>query len=293
MTKIAARIDWMTFSRKGAPDEGLNGEEGFAAALQIARDCVVELYGGLLPLKHVRPNPFYAFAFEVDGFNSVLHVGKDVRQQGIMAVFPGRACEALMSPERTLYRAWEHGWVATRLDAAFDVTEAGETVIQLADTYRAKHGLEGARAFNLRASRAGDTLYIGSRHSERFLRVYDKAAEQHAEGYWVRVELEMKGAVAKAWMGALTKGARAVAGEVVRILDLPETRVAQAIEDFGLGDNTHKVLPRKAIGDREKWLMGDVTSAFEKLLAEDEEAARRVFLHWIDVWNKAHPGADD
>lgn len=39
----------------------------------------------------------------------------------------------------------------------------------------------------------GWTLYLGSRRSGQCVRIYNKAAEQHVEGHWVRVELELKG----------------------------------------------------------------------------------------------------
>lgn len=58
---------------------------------------------------------------------------------------------------------------------------------------------------------AGDTLYIGSRKSQTFCRVYDKAAQSQSpenKGLW-RVELELKDDRAKAVMGALQKSSNA------------------------------------------------------------------------------------
>jgi len=46
-------------------------------------------------------------------------------------------------------------------------------------------------------SSSGDTLYIGSRESECFVRFYDKALQQGIDTTWNRCELELKGDVAK------------------------------------------------------------------------------------------------
>ncbi len=39
----------------------------------------------------------------------------------------------------------------------------------------------------------GDTLYIGSRSSESFCRIYDKQLQTDSAGSWIRVEMEFKG----------------------------------------------------------------------------------------------------
>lgn len=39
----------------------------------------------------------------------------------------------------------------------------------------------------------GDTLYLGSRDSESFCRIYDKQLQTNSEGSWIRVEIEFKG----------------------------------------------------------------------------------------------------
>lgn len=64
---------------------------------------------------------------------------------------------------------------------------------------------------------AGDTIYIGSRQSEKFVRIYDKLAEQHEKRpedeslkeilHWVRFEVEYKGDTA---------------GEMLEMFILPE-----------------------------------------------------------------------
>lgn len=49
----------------------------------------------------------------------------------------------------------------------------------------------------------GETWAFGSRSSETYLRIYDKAAEQQQGGHWIRVELELKDERANAAVGEL------------------------------------------------------------------------------------------
>jgi len=51
----------------------------------------------------------------------------------------------------------------------------------------------------------GRGAYFGSRKSEVFLRVYDKALEQGDDEHWIRVELELKGSKADAAMRQVLK----------------------------------------------------------------------------------------
>ena len=69
-----------------------------------------------------------------------------------------------------------------------------------------------------RGQRRGWTVYIGSRSSEAFCRIYDKAAEQGRDGvHWVRFEFETKGAFADALAReVLAHGAGAVVQQINR-----------------------------------------------------------------------------
>lgn len=110
-----------------------------------------------------------------------------------------------------LIRDW--GGVVKRLDLAFDDYEglldtdemyrkilAGEVTTRYRTVSRISNGKVGI------AEKMGDTINIGRRSSESFIRIYDKAAEQLMKGKelsagvesWVRVELETKGDKAEA-----------------------------------------------------------------------------------------------
>lgn len=144
--------------------------------------------------------------------------GEVAARQGVLVDLPGKACACL--GERLIpFLAWccERGRVR-RVDFALDDRRGLLTYERLwaavrsgACLSRARevHGLEGAEASS--GERRGWTLYVGSRSSQAVIRLYDKAAEQHIEGAWVRCELEAKSDFADAL-------ARAVLAESVDVV---------------------------------------------------------------------------
>lgn len=83
---------------------------------------------------------------------------------------------------------------------------------------------EGKRTFGDQGERSpGLTLYFGSRTSDSFVRIYDKAAQQQEEGHWVRVEMEVKGKRAPMLADAFINGGTAVlVGYLRGLLDFKE-----------------------------------------------------------------------
>jgi hypothetical protein len=85
----------------------------------------------------------------------------------------------------------------SRIDVAIDIDYALDI--------RALHKAAKAGKCTTRVKKApvlidgdGLTLYIGSRSSEKYLRIYDKAAEQGRKEPWTRIELECKAGFARA-----------------------------------------------------------------------------------------------
>ncbi len=81
----------------------------------------------------------------------------------------------------------------------------------------------------LDGSLTGDTLYFGSRHSNMWVRVYNKGLEQLQKGIadtpdvWTRAEVEAKNSRALALVNAyISEGAAAVAGVLRSILDFKD-----------------------------------------------------------------------
>lgn len=90
------------------------------------------------------------------------------------------------------------GASVSRIDLAFDMRE---TTIKPGGLY--EHLCNGraittAKNYNLIVGNdGGATLYIGSRQSEAFVRIYDKGIESGIGGNWIRCELELKSSKAR------------------------------------------------------------------------------------------------
>lgn len=117
----------------------------------------------------------------------------------------------------------------------------------------------------------GDTAYIGSRNSERFVRVYDKFAESGDETFKgaVRFEVELKDAVASTSLELLLKSpdmgitsAALLAGELyARGVDMGE------VSGMENSDKIRLEAKRRDDDTRLAWLQNQVAPTIEKLLA--------------------------
>lgn len=98
----------------------------------------------------------------------------------------------------------DHGAKVTRLDLALDVKDSDLRIADLAKDIEAGRAITRSRSWKeLKSANGGHTLYIGSRTSEIYVRVYDKSAEIKSKGKTpqtpdhIRIELELKDDTAK------------------------------------------------------------------------------------------------
>lgn len=126
-------------------------------------------------------------------------------EMGVHVVLSGSCLRKLYGQElhwKDLFvRVAEKGGRTSRVDLAFDL-KGSKLTSELLDKsalkpYKGKGRTPGF--VKLWSEGGGWTTYVGSRTSEKFLRIYDKAKEQKDyESDYVRVELETKGEVAHA-----------------------------------------------------------------------------------------------
>jgi len=126
-------------------------------------------------------------------------------EMGYHVIFAGSALrnifESGMVCQRGLVEsALNAGGSITRLDIAKDATDVTCNLATVWRDIQAGHRQGNTRTFSTIESVEGfRTIYIGSRVSERFARIYDKAGQLNLEGEkWYRYELETKGMVARA-----------------------------------------------------------------------------------------------
>jgi len=124
------------------------------------------------------------------------------------------------------------------------------------------------------SGKTGDTIYIGSRKSDKFFRIYNKAAEQGLQGQlWTRFELEAKSMVARSlhallvqtgnWSGAFDK--------IVRDMFSPkECPSYDAFFEKGVVPIGLPALEKTS--DREKWISSQVMPAVAKHYTEHPDS---------------------
>lgn len=124
------------------------------------------------------------------------------REMGRHVVYGGKTLirlSSVMSALDVLEHTEEHNGRVTRLDLALDVLDSGLSLAALQAQFEAGKCQTRARKIMPygRVGNSQGTLYIGSRTSEAYMRIYDKAAEIGQAGDRIRIELELKGGKAR------------------------------------------------------------------------------------------------
>lgn len=174
-----------------------------------------------------------------------------------------------------------------RLDIAVDTSEPSVTPDMLYQAWltndlatRAKK-VTRLHAADEHGASLGYTVYVGSRHSEAFMRVYDKRAEQIARGKavngdkpWTRVELELKGGKARRAVRHIAEHGMQTAGPIIaQFLDWPANLVWQ---DLMRGDHDVDMTIGRKETDHETWLRRVVFPNFERALKDKNPIAERI-----------------
>lgn len=186
----------------------------------------------------------------------------------------------------------------TRLDLAVDAVgvSCDERHIYLQSMVGNVRGT--ARNFSLMEnSNGGKTLYVGSRSSERFIRLYDKASESGLDGVlWHRLELETKGMVARSVATLLLQNTdwhSVFTGVVRHMADFPDIPAwTQFFEGVQVPIGTPKI---ERQSDTENWIDKQVISAVLKYYAENKNSPAVARLIEALIWMKKyqhHGGVD-
>jgi len=165
----------------------------------------------------------------------------------------------------------------SRIDLALDVLGQVADPMDIARAFEADELLTEARTMlpmdgKIRGAdglkSAGATVYIGSRSSERFLRVYDKAAEQGLPALkWTRIELVLGGEVAAAYAPLITEDTlgQLVRSAIKRFCEAPTV-------PWYVGALAGQLMPLPALPrkdpNRKRWLLDQVLPAYRAELAD-------------------------
>jgi hypothetical protein len=228
-----------------------------------------------------QPQQYYPYVYSAAA-NSGLRVSiSEVGSaQGVHISFSGSAL-AQVNPRAVLRNALAMGANITRIDIAIDWPDIMPLSL-LKEHLDEGKAVTKARDWNLIVGRTGRTLYVGSRTSEKFLRIYDKAAESGSDGLWYRIELECKGDYARGVALHIDGAGYDYFGDIIRgFCDWPESIFwRDATTSPTLLEGIAKPEKRR---DTFSWLMKSVVPSVAKLLVDDHEKfvtfLRSVYTH--------------
>lgn len=175
----------------------------------------------------------------------------------------------------------------TRIDLALDAREEHLSISSLAAIV--KHSTDGLRVksfSHIISQDGGETLYLGSRQSEQYIRVYNKAAEQNMQGDWIRIELELKGSrahqigaqMAVKGEGDMTAIAR---GMIKNLADFPDANWQRVVGEMAVSIGKARVDEP----DTKGWLLGSVAPAMGRYIREtDDQTIIEDFLAIVDAF---------
>lgn len=131
-----------------------------------------------------------------------------------------------------------------------------------------------------------DTIYIGSRTSDRFGRIYVKADHKGRPAY-LRFEMELKGSIAQSARDAIAEQ-RATAKTILKAeLDRLPFAASRALRTFSdlLGSDSTKIRPENVVARNSTldWLENQVEPAVLRMLASHEhgDRMRAILNRWV------------
>ena len=271
-------VDWLQFTSKNP-----NPIDVIIHNLHLDVKLFQELPSGKLGYKK---QLFYENIF-------ILFDGNE--DMGTHVIMSGKGCRTYEShyPIIKLIESFEIAELkATRIDLAIDDKEG--KIIKLdnivEDTIKGnvvskwKTSTEIIKRNLSDGEKIGQTIYLGSRKSEVFMRIYDKSMQQNEEGNWVRIELEIKGKKAVELQkilqienaGSLTKG---IINNYFRIVEPGKdknksrwktkkywTKIIDSTEKIKLS----RIKEEKTIDETKEWLMKQLAPTIASTVIADE-----------------------
>lgn len=197
-------------------------------------------------------------------------------EMGLHVIFDGSTLRNIFTrrgihAEAVLQEASRAGASITRLDLAADAENEQIDMVSIWKAIERGDRVGTARKFSqMNGLAGGHTIYVGSRTSERFIRLYDKAAEMGRPGVdWKRLELETKGMMARAATDAIQRGetlSSVFNAFVTDAIDMPKSKHWQAF----LVDKSQAMdmVKLQKTSDTEKWIDSQVIAAVARHATE-------------------------
>jgi len=222
--------------------------------------------------------------------NGVLCMWHTRREEmGLHVVFSGSALRNIFEqrgvhPQEIIKTATHACASVTRLDLARDAQNEQIDLRAIKTAVEMGENKGNARTWaEMTSAKKGYTLYVGSRTSEKFIRMYNKGAEQgDINADWQRFEIECKGMIARAAAKAICD--KVSIGAVFDDLAMASLELPNCA-DYGRlfpAYETQFSLPKiEKHTDTEKWIITQVIPAVEGFFERNPEST--VYERLVDM----------
>lgn len=261
--KMSASIDWLTFSSKMTYPNMPHGPVAIPHARYLAERVIPKITDREAVLVRDTPRRFYVVSVRDKVTGVRMHIPERISEQGWLIEMSGAALGKIEQPAKLRDRMAEFAPKVTRFDIALDLINSGFDIAWHHRREQLSTPDGAGRSLSLIESKTGDTMYVGSRTSEKYLRFYDKGREQNTATDWKRVELETKGDVARVAFATWPSNPASIFATMRDMLldknsELYETLSGLAADASRLKGDKVRVTPKRGI-----WLRGQVLSAIE------------------------------
>lgn len=277
---VSSQIDWVTITRPllNTDIHGLVRGARIEKSLElIARD--LELGENVFWQPRMKSKNYgHTFAHAETGITVDIPYDGD-ESQGLRIIAPGGSW--LMRSVKSLRAMLSKGWSPTRVDHCWNVQGAEFDILKMYLAWRESSPKSGKMKPDIEGDkRKGETFTIGSRHSDFYVRIYDKEKQSDLKtGRFLRIEFELKGDYVKALYEGdfqhVDNTAMALYSKAGFFPGLPVIHSVMAGVAADVVQTGEVVVGRKQT-DREKWMRTQVIPSFRKLCVEDRMAALEI-----------------
>lgn len=260
-------------------------------------ETFIRAFASFPDVQDIRPRNGYTIA-QMDGNGSQLLWNSNDNRMGHHVIFAGSALRNLFELHgihslALLRSCIDAGLRISRLDLAKDLTEQevdGKAIYQRLAT--GTGGGTTQKFSRIENAQGGQTIYMGSRQSERFVRLYDKAQETgDTSKQWWRLEIETKADTARIMASALATDTDPAAIFDTTITKMVGGWTGNPLEQFYSRGVVPWGLPKIIKQtDREKWITEQVIKAVAEHYIDHPKseavAALRRVLETIDNQRK-------
>lgn len=261
---VTATIDWLAYTLHWNQDALQNFRHGYDLAALAS--ILTGHFNAWIPQKPCNGYPYVVSAADCTGLRVM--ASEPNSPMGVHVSWAGSALREV-DPRNVLHNALAIGAVVRRIDLAVDIHD--QTYPYLFEKMLLeKTAVTQAKSHQIITSNTGWTVYVGSRTSEKFLRIYDKQAESGLDHPLTRVELECKGDYAEGVAQHVNQeGYNNFPSIIKAFCDFPDHYLWK--EHLASPTLSPGIPKKEKTYDTKRWLMESVAPALAKIMVQDHD----------------------